>query len=346
MNKFFLKKISLILPIAILIVIIISACIIRANIIKEKNSRILIFDKNYFHGNSKEDEIIKKYLSEKNKMYIELPRENELQVVKIKTEPPKTDLISFFQNRASDKKLNSIVQNFSPEKTENLIFLRNINFKNFLSRYQNLTGNPFIDILQIENLANNFNTKQQKIFVSLADNNVDLTIFPRNKTINNLNDFDYLGKVKFNNLDNLSEKIINFENVIKHILAVQLPIEKKKILSDGSFINELIADAEEFIFIDKNISGKNIKYIQEDKLNFLFAYYIDNNEIVFSNNLNKLNNKKLINLNCEYPIIAIPTNFLNYSNFAKNILCDKINKYQNVIFIENQQLKELNLIFL
>lgn len=331
---------------AILVVIILSIYIIHANALQEKNSRILIIDKNYFQEHSnKESKIIKKYLGE-NKFYIELPRKNEPPIVKIKTKLPKIRLVSFFQNRKNDKKLNSIAKNFSSVKTSNSIILQNINFKNLLSQYENLTELSFIDILQIENLSNNLDSKQQKTFLSFAYNNIDLTIFQRNETINNLNDFDYLGKIKFEDSNNLPEKITRFENIIKHILAVQLPIEKKKILPDESYISELIADAEKFAFSDKNISGKNIRYIQEDKLNFTLAYYIENNEIIFSNSLDKLENKNFINFDCEYPLIIIPTKFLNYSNFAKKILNDKIDRYQNVIFIENSQSKELDLIFL
>ncbi len=345
-KKFFKKRTSLIFLLAVLTVIILSACIIHANIVKEKNSRILIIDKNYFQDDSKESGIIKKYLGEKDKIYIELPRENKLPIVKIKNERPKTNLISFFQNRQNNKELNLIAQNLLSKNINGSIFLQNINFKNLLSQYQNLTGQSFINILQIKNLSNNFNSEQQKIFLSLADNNIDLTIFPRNETINNLNDFHYFGRIKFKNSENIPKKIAGFENVIKHILAVQLPIEKRKILPDGSYINELIADAEKFIFLDKNIIGKNIRYIQEDRLNFLFAYYIKDNEIIFSNNLDKLENKKFINLNYEYPVAVIPTKFLNYSDFTKKILSDKINKYQNIIFIENLKSEELNLIFL
>ncbi|MCK4745340.1 hypothetical protein KAS41_04725 [Candidatus Parcubacteria bacterium] len=345
-KKFFKKRKRVIFLLAILVAVILSICIIRANIIKKKNSRTLIIDKSYFQGDSKESEIIKKYLNKKDKIYIELPRENKLPIIKVKIEPQKTSLISFFQNRKNDEELNLIAQNFLSKNINDLIFLQNINFKNLLPQYQNLTGTPFIDILQIENLSNNFNSEHKKTFLSLADNNIDLTIFPRNETINNLNDFHYFGRIKFKDSENLPEKIAGFENVIKHILAVQLPIEKRKVLPDGSYINELIADAKKFEFLDKNISGKNIRYIQEDKLNFILAYYIKGDEIIFSNNLDKLENEKFINLNSNYPTIIIPTKFLNYSNLAKKILIDKINKYQNIIFIENPQLKELNLIFL
>ena len=93
-------------------------------------------------------------------------------------------------------------------------------------------------------------------------------------------------------------------------------------------------------------TDKNINYIQEDRLNFLLAYYTKNNEIIFINNLNKIENKKFIDLEYEYPIIVIPTNFLNYSDFTKKFFSDKINKYQDVIFIESQRSKELDLIFL
>lgn len=346
-KKFVKKKARLIFLPAVLTAIILSICIISASIINEKKSRILIIDKNYFQGNDKESEIIKKYLG-KNKFYIELPRENEPRIVKIRTESPKINLTSFFQNRKNNRELSLIAERSLSIETDDLIFLQNINFKNLLLQYQTLTGLPFIDILQIENLSVNFTAEQQKNFLELADNNIDLTIFPRNEKINNFNDFDYIGKIKFKNSKNLPEKITKFENVIKHILSVQLPIEKRKILPNGSYVNELIADAKKFVFLNKNASGKNIRYIQEDKLNFILAYYIKNNEIIFSNSLDRIENQNITDtdLNCEYPAAIVPAKFLNHSNFAKKILSNMINKRKKVIFIENQRLKELSLIFL
>ncbi|MBT4277742.1 hypothetical protein HOD96_03300 [Candidatus Falkowbacteria bacterium] len=214
------------------------------------------------------------------------------------------------------------------------ITINNINLKDLLLAYENLTKNSFVSILGLDSLTNNFSKEQEEGILEILNGQASVVI--------NTKDGNYYGKIKLANTKNIETKLNNFEKAITRSLAILSPESKKVILPDSTYIYELVMNQEKFSFEDKEIDNKNARYIKEDSFNFEFIYYIEDDTIFFSNLFDELiqedNNK-------EESFVTIPMKFLDNFDFVQEILGENKEKYNIVVLTENKKLKETVLIF-
>ena len=193
------------------------------------------------------------------------------------------------------------------------ITINNINLKDLLLAYENLTKNSFVSILGLDSLTNNFSKEQEEGILEILNGQASVVI--------NTKDGNYYGKIKLANTKNIETKLNNFEKAITRSLAILSPESKKVILPDSTYIYELVMNQEKFSFEDKEIDNKNARYIKEDSFNFEFIYYIEDDTIFFSNLFDELiqedNNK-------EESFVTIPMKFLDnvvLATFVNMINC-------------------------
>jgi len=83
-----------------------------------------------------------------------------------------------------------------------------------------------------------------------------------------------------------SEDLDNFKDLVRIILAQKVPTEKQRLLPDGSFAVELLAQPESWQWIEIE---NNVFSIAQESLNFELAYSIKDNYLIISNQINLIN---------------------------------------------------------
>jgi len=100
-------------------------------------------------------------------------------------------------------------------------------------------------------------------------------------------------------IDKVSDSLLlKLEDIIKQILAFELPQEQEKILPDQTKVIELVADPSQFSFKEEWNMDKKIRFIKQPSLNFEFGYSVLDNKVIFSNSVELI--KKL---QTKYPIM-------------------------------------------
>ncbi len=218
----------------------------------------------------------------------------------------------------------------------NGVFIKNVNIIELLAIYSNLTNKHFLSFLKSDNLKNSLTKDHEKSVLSVLDGVavVDINFGD--------NDKSYFGKIKLKDTSNIEKRVKDFEGVVTSILGAILPIEKKTLLPDETYINEIVSSKKNFNFNDVEKNGKKLRYIKEDRLNFSLAYSVDDDTVFFSDKID-LSGKSFFyskNNNDEF-LAVMPINFL--SQFGINIekLGLDIQKYKKVIIKESKKFNEI-----
>jgi hypothetical protein len=263
-------------------------------------------------GSARNDSGVKAYLNLSfSKNYLIDKKDLTSQVAFSLIEEVKNTEWLIFQLKAKDNKLvfnlsNDVridipEENFTSENfSKNFFVATNIDWQKKIEKWGELIPDLEEKIKEWEKLYNfNFQKdifpllkKPNFFLVDLSESNAD----PQHKS-----DIDFFRNIKWVFLTQKSannESLKKINEIAKQILAYKLPVEKEKILPDGSKVKELIADFSKHGFKQIETDQVNFYLLQKPEVNFEFVYgimedvgdvlkYISNNSnvIAFSNSL-------------------------------------------------------------
>ena len=205
---------------------------------------------------------------------------------------------------------------------DNEIVIQNINLKDLVLDYEQLSGQSFIDIFGSDVLSNNFTGELKEKILNIFAKEGSLEI--------NLESGKFYYRTPIGAGDEGENKVNDFKKAVGRILSFFYPEEREMILPDESRAVELFSNPDNFLF-QENEEG--FKYIEDKKSGFILGYQLKGGKFFLSNDLENMGKQIIEFKECNGEgVVVVPTKFLGDKIISNNYL----EKYKTTIFLRDK----------